>query len=700
MRRRGRPLAYALIGLVLIGGAVASAQTASRDRTTAELKKQTALEKKKAERKKPARVTREVKKPVRGEARPKTPVRTSPASAAQPAAETSPAPGTRFEQSQPVAPPRTYQADAPPLPQGSPSPAQEPPAAPMPAVVQAPAAPAARPRIPPPVSAVPVPSTLNMIRTAPEQIGQVPSQFMWIRDGLMAARDSLDGTLVFFDDDGHVLGRAKFPSGFDTEDIIGQPTAIRLIDFSHRTQITIQRNVDPAATTVLQSTPNGSDSEIRRRRLQRRSAQELIVNDERQNGTHPLTVRALAGGQLAQAYEISPGTSDNRFVVSEEITAVKPALTVRVFVQRFDREGRLNGVVYVPLDNFELVPRNIVAVTGAGRARVLRPTDEGVRIDEYDFVAPPRAGNRRLNDSELRSLSRKLREIPVDTTVQGDTSTPFNDGSDHVEVVVPPSPPIARAKVLENARAYLTVNWVMQRENFERPGIENRCAPGSSYIWLRPRHFTREMIGTTIGPMPYRWGGDDTPQTFRTRSEWGALAGDMCTCRQAEYNYCVFADSAGVDCSGFVSRVWGIEKRGTSGLLDVAADIDNLEALKPGDAFDWPQRHIRLFTGYAEGAATAFTVLEASTRYQCEGVCERIYRPSELNGYKLIRYKGISEAAIATNGGAQPSGAPPPAAPETTTSAPSAQPEAAPAATAEKRVRRSATVNSKRTRQR
>ncbi|HWK95886.1 MAG TPA: hypothetical protein VNR39_10720 [Pseudolabrys sp.] len=507
----------------------------------------------------------------------------------------------------------------------------------------------------------------------------MPSQFMWIRDGLMAARGPLDNALVFFNDEGRVLGRAKFPEGFDTEDIVGLPTAIRLIDFSHRTQITIQRNVDPATFTTLQATPNGSDPSIRARRLTRRGAQEMIVNDERQNGTHPLTVRSVAGGQLAQAYEISTGSGDNRYVATEEITAVKPALTVRVVVQRFDKAGKLSGVVYVPLDNFEMVTRNFIAITGSGQARVMRPTAEGVRIDEYDFAAPPRAGNRRLNDAELKSLSRKLREIAVDTTVQGDNSTPFNGAGAPLELDIA-APPITRAKVLENARAYLTVNWVMQRENFERPGIESRCDPVRSYVWLRPRNLTRDMIGTTIAPMPYKWGGDDTPSTFRTRAEWGALAGDLCTCRQAEYNYCVFADSAGIDCSGFVSRAWGIEKRGTSGLLDVATDLDSLNDLKPGDAFDWPQRHVRLFTGMAEGPATAFVVLESSTRFQCQGVCERTYRPSEMNGYRLIRYKGIGDTAVAataSNGGAKPNGtaAATAAKPNGTTAAPAAADE-------------------------
>ncbi len=598
-------------------------------------------------------------------------------------------------------------------PVGPPAPPMVAPQGPsLPAGMQpAPAAEPRAPSAPPPVSAEPNPSALNVIRTAPEQIGQMPSQFLWIRDGLMAARDPLDNTLVFFNNEGRVVGRAKFPEGFDTQDIIGQPTAIRLIDFSHRTQVTIQRNVDPATFKVLQATPNSSDSTVRAARLTRRGPHELVVNDERQNGTHPLTVRSVAGGQLAQAYEVSTGSGGNRYVVTEEITAVKPALTVRVVVQRFDKAGKLSGVVYVPLNNFEQVIRNFIAITGNGQARVLRPTVEGVKVDEYDFAAPPRGGNRRLNDSELRSLSRKLREIAVDTTVQGDNSTPFNDGGEHLQLDIA-APPIARATVLTNARAYLTINWVMQRENFERSGIENRCDPGRSYVWLRPRNFTRDMIGTTIGPMPYRWGGEDTPATFRTRIEWGALAGDLCTCRQAQYNYCIFADSAGVDCSGFVSRAWGIEKRGTSGLLDVATDLDSLADLKPGDAFDWPQRHIRLFTGMAEGAATAFVVLESSTRYQCQGVCERTYRPSELNGYRLIRYKGISDTAVVAtngqtgeakpteaNGGAKPNGTAAPSADQngTATAPQSGEPAANAAAAVKSRAtaKKHATVKSR-----
>jgi hypothetical protein len=242
----------------------------------------------------------------------------------------------------------------------------------------------------------------------------------------------------------------------------------------------------------------------------------------------------------------------------------------------------------------------------------------------------------------MKGLGRLLRTTPVDSNLTGDKKTLFPRNAPAFEIATR-LPPIKRDIILQDARAFLTVNWTMQRENFSQSSVENECVPEHGKFWARPRGFTEAMIGTTIGPMPYRWGGDDTPDSFRVRAQLGALAGDICTCRSASHNYCLVGASAGVDCSGFVSRAWGIEKRGTSGLLDVSDNVASIDELKPGDAFNWPGRHVRLLVAPAPGAATAFTVLESSTRQDCEGVCERTYRPSELSGYQLIRYRGVTD---------------------------------------------------------
>jgi len=141
--------------------------------------------------------------------------------------------------------------------------------------------------------------------------------------------------------------------------------------------------------------------------------------------------------------------------------------------------------------------------------------------------------------------------------------------------------------------------------------------------------------------MPYRWGGDDSPESYRLRADWGALAGSICTCRNPAYDYCLERRSAGVDCSGLVSRAWGINKRGTAGLLDVAAELRDFAELRQGDAVTWPGHHARLVVGTAGLFGDSIAVVESSTRLECEGACKRSYHPSELNGYRMIRYRGI-----------------------------------------------------------
>ena len=302
----------------------------------------------------------------------------------------------------------------------------------------------------------------------------------------------------------------------------------------------------------------------------------------------------------------------------------------------------MTGIAHIPLDGMEVVPHDFITIDDRGVVRVLVPAASGVKVREVAFSTPPRRGGG-ARKVDVKSLGRAIREFAVQTNVQGENGgqRTFRKSGLRFEVKVA-TPGISREQVVKNAKAYLTVDWVMARENFSNSTVENQCSPEKAKFWRRPYHFTSALVGKTIGPMPYRWGGDDTPQSFKARAEVGALAGDICTCRSAALDYCLVQGSAGVDCSGFVSRAWGIGKRGTSGLLDVAVALKSIDDLKPGDAFDWPGHHVRLLVGVAPGPEVGFTVLESSTRHDCEGVCERTYHPSEMNGFQLIRYKGIS----------------------------------------------------------
>jgi len=239
--------------------------------------------------------------------------------------------------------------------------------------------------------------------------------------------------------------------------------------------VTIPRTIDPAAAGPLQETAVAASGGARLMRLTRRSDEELLYHDERRAGARALTIRSLAGGMLAQAYEIGPGSGDNRYLVTEEITGVKPALQVRVFVQRFDRTGKLTGVIHVPLDGMEAVPpissRLPAKASRACCADGQRRQDQRnrVRAAAKGGAAAQRRGRQKL----WPAIAASVREHQDRWRYR----EPFRFKETAVLKFELATPAVKRDTVLANARAYLTVNWVMQQANYVQPGIDNACEP-------------------------------------------------------------------------------------------------------------------------------------------------------------------------------------------------------------------------------
>lgn len=113
----------------------------------------------------------------------------------------------------------------------------------------------------------------------------------------------------------------------------------------------------------------------------------------------------------------------------------------------------------------------------------------------------------------------------------------------------------------------------------------------------------REYVGT-----PYQWGG---------------------TTKQ------------GIDCSAFISNVWGVGRQTTDTLTSVARPVST-DTLKPGDALNLPTwkdprgyGHVRMFDGWADPDKKTMHVYESSVA--TGGVVRRVipydpsYQPMRLN---------------------------------------------------------------------
>ena len=168
-------------------------------------------------------------------------------------------------------------------------------------------------------------------------------------------------------------------------------------------------------------------------------------------------------------------------------------------------------------------------------------------------------------------------------------------------------------------------------------------APGGhAGAWWRP--------GKRSTGMPYKWGGFDTPRQFAARLKADAAnggapaaAGDMGTAeKQAAGDAAVSRFAAGVDCSGFVSRCWRLDRPFSTRELPALSRPVPWEELRTGDILIAPGRHVLLFIQWVGTAKDRFMGSEAGPLpvWKCG---EHVFSRSSLekNGYLPMRYRGM-----------------------------------------------------------
>jgi hypothetical protein len=182
------------------------------------------------------------------------------------------------------------------------------------------------------------------------------------------------------------------------------------------------------------------------------------------------------------------------------------------------------------------------------------------------------------------------------------------------------------AMVCGYVNSYLYCGWTCSSEVYYRScGGSNNVVPR----WIYP--------GGVFVPVCYCWGHWELPAPFRSAVQAGTKdAGDILdpvteTC------------TVGVDCSGLVSRVWGLStKHGTSNLAEHATKLSGttpLSSLLWGDVFNLSGVHVLIFSSRVD--SSYFNAFESTTRNSVDGVVYWQRGRAELigAGYSMLRYK-------------------------------------------------------------
>jgi cell wall-associated NlpC family hydrolase len=179
---------------------------------------------------------------------------------------------------------------------------------------------------------------------------------------------------------------------------------------------------------------------------------------------------------------------------------------------------------------------------------------------------------------------------------------------------------ISRATVISNAQAYYSsFYWTCNATNIS-----------AMTGYTKPRHISSAGTYTC---MPYCWGGFTSTSEFAPGLNNGGRAGNINT------NDFYVSNTYGVDCSGYVSRAWGLtSKRDTEKLPNISTAITRSE-LQAGDILNKAGTHVVLFDKY--DSSGNYVVYEATKNNSYDRVVYNARTVSSLSDYLPWRYNNI-----------------------------------------------------------
>jgi hypothetical protein len=186
---------------------------------------------------------------------------------------------------------------------------------------------------------------------------------------------------------------------------------------------------------------------------------------------------------------------------------------------------------------------------------------------------------------------------------------------------------ITRNQIIKNALPYTTFVFTATSSNIWNSvncsSVGNIITPS----WI--------AMGTNVS-VPYCWGGFSSLASFTTGLNNAKSAGDNDCTTSGD---CCESCALGVDCSGFVSRAWGLTtKQSTSTIPNISTAYSSPTQVLPGDVFNYASSHVRLV--YKNNRNGTYTVIESSA----DGwdVAVHSYTTAQLTSYVPRDYNSIA----------------------------------------------------------
>ncbi|MGK0185265.1 MAG: hypothetical protein ACI9R3_001041 [Verrucomicrobiales bacterium] len=213
-----------------------------------------------------------------------------------------------------------------------------------------------------------------------------------------------------------------------------------------------------------------------------------------------------------------------------------------------------------------------------------------------------------------------------------------------------PSNSVTRDEAIRIAEAYRSHSWRPSARNafsgqdsngihVQTPDIGYQPASTDSRAgWWVPNH-------PNIG-IPYQWGGFDTPEEFDQKLARGFFAGDIYTfAKRKHLDNAVSITACGIDCSGFISRCWRLDRAySTRELATLCDPLADFSSLQKGDLINKENVHALLFVRFLNAEKSRFLAYETGSPPTWKVVAHPIDVDYVRNlGYLPYRYRMIRD---------------------------------------------------------
>lgn len=316
---------------------------------------------------------------------------------------------------------------------------------------------------------------------------------------------------------------------------------------------------------------------------------------------------------------LGANADESFFVVAEEMLPGE-MIEVDQTVRHYAADGTLLESARVPLREAAMHVPNNLALGPDGAVYLLQPRTDVVEIQRLRFVpelAPltPRATATRADVPVADTAFARDTLASEPGFAREESATRATRGADDAGCR-------SRDAMIELAFRYRDNKCRLTDAN-----INGQCSGR-----VRPHYI--DHGAAEYGSVAYDWGGFDTVEDYNAFMAQGKQAGDMPTSISDPPTPC----SKGVDCSGFVSRCWGLTtKQSTSTIHTVSFKID-LRDLRPGDILNMAGSHVTLYHHEDANGVWAFEATAWGNRDRV------IYRPhpwSYYDGFHARRFNDV-----------------------------------------------------------